>query len=126
MTETVGAVPLRLEGVQGVQEVRDPEAFVGPAAEVDDERVQVGAVVREQGSELGDRLDDVGDVALRGLLVGVLGNGAVLDLEGLQRDSGRLEAEPRGMRCDGAGATCVLDDLGLSDNSFRFELGYGL
>ena len=41
------AVLLRLEREQRVQEVRHAEAAVGPAAEVGDEQLEVGGVVRE-------------------------------------------------------------------------------
>ena len=112
--------------VERVEEVGDAETFVDPAAEVGDERVEVVGIVREERGQLDDRIDDLGDVRLRGGLVAFLGNGAVLDLQRLEGDGGRLEAEPRRMRCHGERATCVLDDLGLSDNCFRFELGYGL
>ncbi len=83
MPDAVDAVLLGLERVQRVQEVRDTETLVRPASEVDDERVEVGPVVREEGCELDDGVRDLGDVALRGRFVAFFGDRSVLDLQRL-------------------------------------------
>ncbi len=54
MLEAVGALLGGLEGEQRVEEVRHPEAVVGPAAQVGGERLVVGGVVRQQRGELLD------------------------------------------------------------------------
>ena len=48
--QSVDPVLLRLEGLQGVQEVRDAEAGVGPAAEVADQEVKVAASCGKAGA----------------------------------------------------------------------------
>ena len=52
VAQAVDAVLLRLERHQRVEEVGHAEALGAPAVEVDDERVEVGGVVREGGGEL--------------------------------------------------------------------------
>ncbi len=111
--DPVHAVALRLELVQGVEEVGHAEARVDPAREVHVERREVGGVVRE---ERGQRADGVADGLdqPRGLrVVCGVGDRAVLDLHGLELDGGVLEGEPGGGGGDGRD---VLDDLGLADD----------
>lgn len=111
--DPVDAVALRLERVQGVEEVGDAEALVDPAGEVHVERGEVRGVVREERGERADGVADHRDEA-RGLrVVRGVGDRPVLRLHRLERDGGVLEGEPGG---GGGDARHVLDDLGLTDD----------
>lgn len=94
MLEAVDPVLLRLEGLQGVQEVGNAEAAVGPALEVRDQQVQVLGVVREGRGKGSHRGSDGGDEGRGGRVVAGVGYGTVLDLEGLQGCRGCLELLP--------------------------------
>jgi hypothetical protein len=62
--------------------------------EVDDESVEVRGVVREGGGESVDAGDDPLDQGVSRGVVGRVGDAAVVHLQRLNRDDGRLEVEP--------------------------------
>lgn len=99
--EAVPAVGGRLEGQQGVEEVRHPEAAVGPAAQVGDEGLVVGGVVREQRGELLDRVHDAsqgaGGVIPAGRALGLEVDRAVLGLPGPDGLDRLLQHRPLGV-----------------------------
>ena len=116
MTDVVGPVLLRLEGLERVQEVGDAEALVRPALEVAYRCGEVLGVVGERGGEGADPGDDARDVGVRVVVGRGIRNRPVLDLQGLERGRRRLELQPRVARLGQAG---VLYDLGFADDDLR-------
>jgi hypothetical protein len=109
VTQAVDAVELRLERLQGVEEVGHPETGVGPALEIDRHRLEVRCVVRQHLAEAQHLPRDGRDVLARRLVVGGLGDAAVLHLQQLQGGCRVLDGLPGG----------VLHDLGFSDDGLR-------
>ncbi|CCB73555.1 protein of unknown function [Streptantibioticus cattleyicolor NRRL 8057 = DSM 46488] len=106
--QAVPAVGGRLEGEQRVEEVGHPEALGGPAAQVGDERLVVGRVVRQQRGDVPHRRDHPLqlhlDIGAAGRVLGGEVDGTVLRLPRSDHLDGVLQHGPRRVERDSFGA----------------------